>query len=85
MKTEIRDENQPRKLSRRELLHRTAAAGVFTAAPSLAGIAGASPRAESSKIQLSMCLSDNDRTRALREGHVKIDGVDPIVSTAHPS
>jgi 4,5-dihydroxyphthalate decarboxylase len=86
MKTEIRDENQqPLKLSRREWLHRTAAAGVFTAAPSLSRIAGASPRAESSKIQLSMCLSDNDRTRALREGHVKIDGVDPIVSTAHPS
>jgi 4,5-dihydroxyphthalate decarboxylase len=51
-----------------------------------AGIAAAvRARAQSRRIQLSMCLSDNDRTRPLREGRVKADGIDLVISTAHPS
>jgi 4,5-dihydroxyphthalate decarboxylase len=41
--------------------------------------------AQASKVQLSVCLSDNDRTRPLREGRVKADALDLVVSTAHPS
>src|SRR5688572_9020961 len=36
-------------------------------------------------IQLSMCLSDNDRTRPLKDGRIKADGIDLNISTAHPS
>ena len=36
-------------------------------------------------LKLSMCLSDNPRTRPLREGRVRADGVDLVVSTVHPS
>lgn len=36
-------------------------------------------------IQLSMCLSDNDRTRPLKDGRIKADGIDLHISTAHPS
>jgi 4,5-dihydroxyphthalate decarboxylase len=76
----------PRKLSRREWFSGAIAAGAFAAiSPSIAGTVLSAPSPQSSKIQLSMCLSDNDRTRPLREGRIKIDGVDPIVSTAHPS
>jgi hypothetical protein len=32
-----------------------------------------------------MCLSDNDRTRPLREGRVKADALDLVITTAHPS
>ena len=64
----------------------------FTRREWLAAAAGASTliasrriAAQSAKVQLSMCLSDNDRTRPLREGHVKADGLDLVISTAHPS
>ena len=36
-------------------------------------------------IQLSMCLSDNDRTRPLHDGRISVDGIDVNISTAHPS
>src|SRR2546423_4648393 len=42
-------------------------------------------KAQAGRVQLSMCLSDNDRTRPLREGRVKADGLDLVISTAHPS
>src|SRR5262249_17522483 len=64
-------------LNRREWLRTVMAAASFVAAPRMA--------AEGTKVQLSMCLSDNDRTRPLREGRVKADGLDLVVSTAHPS
>lgn len=64
-------------MNRREWLYTAAAASTLTAVPRL--------RALTSKIQLSICLSDNDRTRLIREGRVKPDGVDFVVSTAHPS
>jgi 4,5-dihydroxyphthalate decarboxylase len=66
-----------RPLSRREWLYLAAGAGATMAAPRL--------RAQAGKVQLSMCLSDNDRTRPLREGRVKADGLDLVISTAHPS
>src|SRR5207248_11525806 len=65
------------QLNRREWL--TTAAGAST----LLAVTGAA--AQSSRVQLSMCLSDNDRTRPLREGRVKADGLDLVISTAHPS
>jgi 4,5-dihydroxyphthalate decarboxylase len=65
------------KLTRRQWLSTAAGAGALMAAPKL--------RAQASKVQLSMCLSDNDRTRPLREGRVKADALDLVVSTAHPS
>ena len=64
-------------LSRRQLLSMAAGAGTLLAAPRMSAQAG--------KVQLSMCLSDNDRTRPLREGRVKADGIDLVISTAHPS
>src|SRR6266446_2931173 len=64
-------------LTRREWLCTAAGASALLAAPSI--------EAQASKVQLSMCLSDNDRTRPLREGRVKADGVDLVISTAHPS
>jgi 4,5-dihydroxyphthalate decarboxylase len=64
-------------MNRREWLYTAAGASAFTAVPRL--------RAQTPRIQLSMCLSDNDRTRPIREGRVKADGVDLVVSTAHPS
>src|SRR5580765_5710950 len=64
-------------LTRRDWLTALTGAGALIAAPRLG--------AQASKVQLSMCLSDNDRTRPLREGRVKADGVDLVVSTAHPS
>jgi 4,5-dihydroxyphthalate decarboxylase len=64
-------------MKRREWLYTAAGASAFTGVSRL--------RAETSKIQLSICLSDNDRTRPIREGRVKADGVDLVVSTAHPS
>jgi len=70
--------NKPTHLNRRQWLQTAAAAGAFAAAPRFA-------RAQASKVQLSMCLSDNDRTRPLREGRVKADGLDLVISTAHPS
>src|SRR6266481_73320 len=65
------------RLSRREWLSLAAGAGALAAAPRIC--------AQASKVQLSMCLSDNDRTRPLREGRVKADGLDLVISTAHPS
>src|SRR5215813_11479206 len=65
------------RLNRRQWISVAAAAGAFAATP-LA-------HAQAAKVQLSMCLSDNDRTRPLREGHVKADGLDLVISTAHPS
>src|SRR5215468_534371 len=64
-------------LTRRDWLTAAAGAGALMAATRL--------NAQASKVQLSMCLSDNDRTRPLREGRVKADGVDLVISTAHPS
>src|SRR3989442_10513053 len=64
-------------ITRREWLGMATGASALAAAPRLG--------AEASKVQLSMCLSDNDRTRPLREGRVKADGVDLVISTAHPS
>jgi len=64
-------------MTRREWLAGAAGLGALIGPPGL--------RAQASKVQLSMCLSDNDRTRPLREGRVKADGVDLVVSTAHPS
>jgi 4,5-dihydroxyphthalate decarboxylase len=64
-------------LSRRQWLSMAAGAGTLLAAPRMSAQAG--------KVQLSMCLSDNDRTRPLREGRVKADGIDLVISTAHPS
>ena len=64
-------------LSRRQWLSMTAGAGALLAAPRV--------NAQAAKVQLSLCLSDNDRTRPLREGRVKADGIDLVVSTAHPS
>ena len=64
-------------LTRREWMTAAAGAGVVATAPRL--------NAQASRVQLSMCLSDNDRTRPLREGRVKADAVDLVVSTAHPS
>jgi 4,5-dihydroxyphthalate decarboxylase len=63
--------------SRRQWLCTAAGAGAVMAAPRLG--------AQASKVQLSVCLSDNDRTRPLREGRVKADALDLVVSTAHPS
>src|SRR5262249_58603725 len=63
--------------TRRHWLKSAAGAGALVAARRL--------QAQASKVQLSMCLSDNDRTRPLREGRVKADGLDLVVSTAHPS
>lgn len=65
------------RLSRRQWLYAAAGVGAITAAPRLG--------AQASKVQLSMCLSDNDRTRPLREGRVKADALDLVISTAHPS
>jgi 4,5-dihydroxyphthalate decarboxylase len=65
------------RLSRREWLSLAAGTGALAAAPRIG--------AQASKVQLSMCLSDNDRTRPLREGRVKADGLDLVISTAHPS
>ena len=39
----------------------------------------------SQNIRLSICVSDNPRTRPLREGRVRADGVDFVISTLHPS
>ena len=64
-------------ITRREWLAMATGAGALAAAPRLG--------AQASKVQLSMCLSDNDRTRPLREGRVKADGLDLVISTAHPS
>src|SRR5262247_755844 len=64
-------------LNRRQWLSTAGAAGTFAFATRLTG--------QASKVQLSMCLSDNDRTRPLREGRVKADGLDLVISTAHPS
>src|SRR5262249_20828422 len=64
-------------LNRRQWLSTVVGAGALASAPAL--------RAQSSKVQLSMCLSDNDRTRPLREGRVKADALDLVISTAHPS
>src|SRR5262245_2572413 len=64
-------------LTRRDWLTAAAGLGALVAPPRL--------KAQASKVQLSMCLSDNDRTRPLREGRVKADGVDLVISTAHPS
>jgi len=64
-------------LSRRQWLSMAAGAGAVFAAPRVS--------AQAAKVQLSMCLSDNDRTRPLREGRVKADGIDLVISTAHPS
>ena len=47
--------------------------------------AGSRLAADASRVQVSMCLSDNDRTRPLREGRVKADGLDLVISTAFPS
>lgn len=69
--------NKPTGLNRRQWLAAAGAAGAFAAVPQA--------RAQASKVQLSVCLSDNDRTRPLREGRVKADGLDLVVSTAHPS
>jgi len=63
-------------LSRRQWLSMAGAAALL-AAPRVS--------AQAAKVQLSMCLSDNDRTRPLREGRVKADGIDLVISTAHPS
>jgi 4,5-dihydroxyphthalate decarboxylase len=65
------------RLSRREWLWIAAGAGAAGVAPRV--------RAQAARVQLSMCLSDNDRTRPLREGRVKADGLDLVISTAHPS
>ncbi len=35
--------------------------------------------------RLSMALTDNPRTRPLREGRVRADGIDCVVTTLHPS
>src|SRR5215470_17172195 len=64
-------------LNRREWLTTAAGAGAL--------LASRRANAQSAKVQLSMCLSDNDRTRPLREGHVKADGLDLVISMAHPS
>src|SRR5881296_1588223 len=64
-------------LTRREWLTAAAGAGALATASRL--------NAQASRVQLSMCLSDNDRTRPLREGRVKADGLDLVISTAHPS
>src|SRR5215471_16921271 len=64
-------------LNRREWLTTAAGAAALLTAPRVS--------AQAAKVQLSMCLSDNDRTRPLREGRVKADGLDLVVSTAHPS
>src|SRR5690242_17830405 len=87
MKNTLRVKNlSASNLSRRDWLFQASAAGALAVIPQASGIASASPRPlQASKVQLSMCLSDNDRTRPLREGRIKIDGVDPIISTAHPS
>lgn len=37
-----------------------------------------------SKLQLSIAMGDYDRTRALLDGHVQIDGVDPVCMTLSP-
>src|SRR5262249_12191349 len=64
-------------LNRREWLTAAAGAGTLFASRPIS--------AQSAKVQLSMCLSDNDRTRPLRDGRVKADGLDLVISTAHPS
>jgi len=64
-------------LNRRQWLSTVVGAGALASAPAL--------RAQASRVQLSMCLSDNDRTRPLREGRVKADALDLVISTAHPS
>jgi 4,5-dihydroxyphthalate decarboxylase len=71
----ISGKGQP--LTRRAWLAAATGATALLAAPRLS--------AQASKVQLSMCLSDNDRTRPLREGRVKADGIDLVISTAHPS
>jgi 4,5-dihydroxyphthalate decarboxylase len=65
------------RLNRRQWLSAAGSAAAFAAAPRLG--------AQASRVQLSMCLSDNDRTRPLREGRVRADGLDLVISTAHPS
>ena len=37
-----------------------------------------------SKLQLSVAMGDYDRTRALLDGSVQIDGVDPVCMTLSP-
>ena len=37
-----------------------------------------------SKLQLSVAMGDYDRTRALLDGRVRIDGVDPVYMTLSP-
>jgi 4,5-dihydroxyphthalate decarboxylase len=37
-----------------------------------------------SKLQLSIAMGDYDRTRALLDGRVQIDGVDPVYMTLYP-
>ena len=37
-----------------------------------------------SKLRLSVAVGDYDRTRALIDGSVNIDGVDPVVMTLGP-
>jgi len=37
-----------------------------------------------SKLQLSVAMGDYDRTRALLDGRVQIDGVDPVYMTLYP-
>jgi len=37
-----------------------------------------------SKLQLSIAMGDYDRTRALIDGRVQIDGVDPVYMTLYP-
>jgi 4,5-dihydroxyphthalate decarboxylase len=77
-------------MSRRNWLYTAVGAGaVLTGLPrtgylhGVAEAAGMTPAAGT--IPLSMCLSDNPRTRPLRDGRVKADGIDLAVSTAHPS
>lgn len=65
------------RFTRREWLYTAAGANALLAAPRV--------RAQAGKVQLSMCLSDNDRTAPLREGRVKADALDLVISTAHPS
>ena len=36
------------------------------------------------KLQLSVAMGDYDRTRALLDGSVQIDGVDPVYMTLSP-
>jgi 4,5-dihydroxyphthalate decarboxylase len=36
------------------------------------------------KLELSVAMGDYDRTRALQDGTVQIDGVDPVYMTLSP-